>query len=238
MGHNDEGARTTGRVIESLFRSGKGEIHGSDGSGWDLSVCSDALYFDAVRRISRIRSPTALDSALILAEAACNSRHVLAVDGSLFAMPVFGMTASGIPSTSAQNSPMRAAGLLLCGALECHTIGDDELHSGPVNYDLLATTGVITRDEAAFSITDKVDLTSHLYHKTTGVWIAEYNNLPKMFARLDLARAPGTPPPGDNFQGMLYALRHSPGVVERFTEYAAGLGADASLAPQPIAWEA
>lgn len=212
MGHHDIGVQQTGRVFDMLSKAGTQMLHCSDASGWDLSVCADAIYFDAQRRISRFSEVSSLAADLMYCQAAVNSRHCLVIGSGLYALQEYGTTASGIPSTSGQNSPIRAFGLIAFGANAAHAMSDDEVHGGAVDVAGLASTGVITKGEMLTCPPGgPVNFTSHDYIKREdGTWIAVFRNVSKMFAHLELRRIGDEPPAQDTLAGARFALRHNP----------------------------
>jgi len=225
MGHHDDGIQRTGRMLEHLSQTGRLDLKGSDASGWDMSVCRDALYFDAERRTTRMSRADALARDLLFAEAATNSTHILVIGKELWTFHNFGVTASGIPSTSAQNSPIRAFVLLVCGATTASATGDDEVHTGDVDESLMSTTGCITKagSETVSGPLGPIAFTSHNYFFRDGRWHAEFDNFPKMLASFDLRRA-GGPPSQDVISGMRFALRHTPAADRILVAVAERLG--------------
>lgn len=213
LGHHDSGLAHTMRCFGRLFENGAGTVSDSDASGWDLSVRRDAIMADAVRRIRcAIPDPSDLAASMyahagtgegfdtyqgsfnlhanidefLWAEALVNSAHVVAIEGQLWEICVFGITASGIPSTGAQNSAMRALLMLLCGATDVLACGDDEVHSGQVDYDLLSSTGCITKDDehvVNIAGSTPVDFTSHSYGWVGDKQVFSFNNVSKLLAR-------------------------------------------------------
>jgi hypothetical protein len=224
MGHHDEGIAMTGKILEWVADGGD-RVSCSDASGWDLSVSRDGIVFDAERRISRFTEYSDTAAELLMAEAFCNSAHVIVVGKTLVVPMNFGITASGIPSTAAQNSVIRSFTLTATGATRAHTIGDDEAHAGKVDVALLATTGVITKGAIADCPVDgPIELTSHDYEKKDGVWTARFRNLAKMLAHLDLKRVPGEPPSDNSIKGMRHCLRHSPDEDKMLCDFVTQMG--------------
>jgi hypothetical protein len=222
MGHHDAGIARLGESFD-LIGAGQEVLYDSDASGWDLSVCRDSLYYDAERRVSRFTAAPqhhGVSSDLMYCEAAANSCHVVVMGKELWSFDHFGITASGIPSTSAQNSPIRCLLLILCGAIAGITVGDDEVHSGLVDLALLFSTGVITKGSVhSSSPTGPIEMTSHAYSKVAGVWTARFLGLYKMMAHADLRRVPGEAPPLDSLAGMRFNLRHSPAESVVFDDF-------------------
>jgi len=241
LGHHDEGIEHLGQLFDSLSWMGGGKaLKGSDASGWDLSVCRDAIAFDAERRAILLKSPSSLDWKVLYTEAMTNSAHVIVIGKVLWESRYFGVTSSGIPSTSAQNSPIRSFTLQVCGADSAVAAGDDEVHTGDVDLALLATTGCITKEGSGFECPPNgpVDFTSHLFSKDpkTGRWTAKFSNLLKMLARADLCRSPGQPPKREALAGMRFMLRNTPEADEVFCSVLARMGWDAPE-PEPLCYE-
>lgn len=199
---------------------------------------SRLIYFDAERRLSRLTCYDSTCVDLMYAEAACNSAHVIVIGSALWSFEYFGITASGIPSTSAQNSPIRAFTLLVAGSEQEVSVGDDEVHTGIIDEDLLASTGVITKDGSVVNSgpDGPVDFTSHIFRKIDGVWQATFSNLAKMLAHLDLRRVGDDAPAQDMVNGMRFALRHSPEADAIFCETCDAMGWSTGL-PEDVCWE-
>lgn len=143
LGHHDEGIERIGQALDAVSQGA--DLHGSNIQGWDFSVPRDLIYFDAERRVSRLESIDLVARDLLYAEAAVNSAHAVVIGSELWSFQNFGVTASGIPSTSAQNSPGRAFTLLVAGANREVAAGDDEVHAGNVDKALLLSAGQIVK---------------------------------------------------------------------------------------------
>jgi hypothetical protein len=227
IGHHDDGIARIGQAFDRLTAGGRRHMRGTDASGWDLSVSRDAIVFDAEARARRFTEVDPVAWKLLFAEAMCNSAHIVVLDGELWCSHFFGITASGIPSTSAQNSRIRSITLILCGAEAVISVGDDEVHAGDVDEELLATTGCITKagSQTLSGPAGPISFTSHCYAKDDrGVWHARFENFIKMMAALDLRRVPGEPPATDVIQGMRFALRHTPEADAAFCSVVAAMG--------------
>ncbi len=214
MGHHDDGIQRTGQVFEWLGELGL-LLESSDASGWDLSVCRDAIMLDAERRmrLSNLTDPRELNTLrfLLYTEALCNSAHVVAFDGQLWESDRFGITASGIPSTSCQNSPIRTLQFLACGGKRGHSVGDDLIGAGASSRELLESCGTIIKGEPTYSPPEGPhSLTSHTYSRPgpPGTpWQATFENFNKLLAHVDLRRVPGCAPADDQLKGCLQAIR-------------------------------
>jgi len=249
LGHHDQGIKRIGEMLNDLSIKyphapcntnfvGYDEFHTSDASGWDLSVSRDAIYFDAERRISRSTRACPVYNDLLWAEAACNSAHVIVIGTALWTFEWFGITASGIPSTSAQNSAIRSFTAKACGAKKQTAAGDDLVHTGLMNLELLASTGCITKEgsQKAAHPEGPVEFTSHLFTKVDGVWRATFNNVVKMLAHLDLRRVDGEAPSSDMVNGMRFALRHTPDADRVFCKACDNMGWCIGQ-PVELSWE-
>jgi V8-like Glu-specific endopeptidase len=225
MGHHDDGLARMGKTFDVMTQQGTKNVAYSDASGWDLSVCRDALYFDAHRRVSRMKDVSWVVKDLMMAEAATNSTHVIVIGKELWTFYNFGVTATGIPSTSAQNSPIRSFTLIACGADAACAVGDDEAHTGDVDKALLATTGIIIKEgsDGVTGPTGPIDMTSHLYVKVGDTWTATFNNFAKLMAHLSL-RNPNEAPSQDTLGGLRFALRHTEWAEKIFLTVCARMG--------------
>jgi len=259
LGHDDGGIQKIGRLLEQLSR-GTESIHSSDIEAWDFSVPRDAIYFDAERRVCLFKDRAqyfhstadnprwvmypmsklnAIAADCIYAEAAVNSCHLVVVGEEMWTFHEFGITASGIPSTSAQNSPIRSFTLRLAGSATQSAAGDDGLHTGDVDDSLLARAGQKVKPGSAKSSlpSGPVGFTSHEFSRLPGgKWVATFDNLPKLLAHMDLRREDGQPPSSDMLAGMLFAIRHTPEALTIFREVCARLGWEIPAA-SPFEWE-
>jgi len=105
-------------------------------------------------------------------------------------------------------------------------MSDDEVHSGDLDLDLLATTGVITKAGSYTTVCPHgpVEFTSHEYTHKDGVWTAEFKNGNKLFAHLEMRHKTDTPPPAATLCGIRFVLRHSPGLDSAFVALCAQRG--------------
>lgn len=193
LGHHDEGIQHLGEMFQRVF---KGPVVDDDASGWDLSVTRDAIYLDAERRSYLLAGAHSdpvmkekleeLFDDLLFCEAAANSSHVIAIGNRLYESQRFGITASGIPSTSGQNSPIRSILAKLAGAHHAITLGDDLVYTGPADREFMQACGIRNKGDATtYQIGEPISFTSHFYTLTEGgKWIAVFQNLPKMLARV------------------------------------------------------
>jgi len=124
-----------------------------------------------------------------------------------------------------------------CGASRVVAAGDDEVHAGLVDEQLLASTGCITKEGASSSGPfGPLSFTSHTFCKVDQRWTATFDNFEKMLAHLDLRRLPGEPPSRDQISGMRFALRHTPAFDKAFCDLLDAMGWNAA-APANIEWE-
>ena len=256
LGHDDNGIAHLGAAIDAMSKGLP--LKGSDVIGWDFSVCRDAIYFDAERRVSRFPdfvrigedTPTTMpltypldqhikmSAALLYAEAAVNSCHAIVVGDEIWVFENYGITASGIPSTSAQNSPIRSFTLAMAGAVDQMAAGDDELHTGDVDVAVLEAIGqrIKPGSETSSERHGPVEFTCQYFRKVDGVWAATFENFPKMVAHMDLRRGPDSEPAEDMLAGMRFALRHTPDAEAAFMAICRAM--DWSLPQaQDISWD-
>jgi len=187
LGHDDHGVELFCNYL--FHHHGDGPISSSDASAWDLSVNRDVLVADTKVRIAL--STGAADIAL-WSECWCNSAHILWNGTELFECCSYGLTASGVPSTSPQNSRARSFLCLLAGGTDPMSVGDDLTHGGTMDKDVLLRAGVRTKlgSETVSNLDGGVDSTSHLYlRRADGTFIAMYENFEKMLANLENKRS-------------------------------------------------
>jgi len=236
MGHADDGVRRTGDVGLWLA-AGNSKIASVDAQGWDLGVDRDSLMYDAARRIDTLSDEGLsvwdydLYAVYTLCECLANSAHVLAIGEDLFEVCKFGITASGVGSTSSQNSAVRGMHAHNITRRRVHANGDDLLVAGaltPEEKHKFETWGVKHKKVTVsdFTAGEAVPYTSHLYRYSpliAGPWpdiidigefaggtiLATYDNFEKMCARMLLKYTKGSPP-DDVLGGVAFAIRHSP----------------------------
>lgn len=217
MGHHDDGIAGTARRIRKLFSLGS--VVSSDASGWDLSVGRTSLFLDLERRLVRA-DDIPIVRTLLVAEACMNSCHVIACGRNLWRSDRFGITASGVPSTSAQNSAMRQLLAKLCGARATLAMGDDLLHVGEMDYLRLSRFGVITKGTPeVFTRFSDVEFTSHLYSEGPH---ALFNNFEKLLAHAAFSGPEG--PCEESLRGMRFAIRNDPWQLRTFNQIVRELG--------------
>ena len=223
VGHHDDGIKLLMQQISSF--AGDVPIKSSDASGWDLSVARLALLLDGERRSqcvpllnSTIFEADQDDRDIYLAaslsfytDAFANSAHALNFKGVVFVCDKYGITATGTPNTTSQNSFMRSFILFVAGALWVLSVGDDENHVGDVDEEVLAEWGVITKDGSeGEGFANDFAMLSHDYKKDAcGRCYAEYTNVKKMISTNALKLARGEPISPQVVGGQLYVLRDS-----------------------------
>jgi len=240
LGHHDLGIERFGQTLDYLVsKSPDGRLYDRDATGWDLSVCRDAIVLDAERRSfcarESVRKPCRLVLLfrLLMLHAMISSAHVACIGKWLWECLKAGITDSGGPSTSAQNSPIRQIQAMLAGAFAACSLGDDLITAGDVIEALLRRWGVKTKVLANGAGSNPAngphDYTSHRWRRTKeGVWTAEFLNLEKLIAHADLRTVPTADGvrllADDARSGMLFCLRHSPDQALLFERFCRGMG--------------
>lgn len=143
LGHDRMGVKHLMRDVKRTFGS-DAPLYGSDKSGWDLSVSRDSLVLDSLRRV--YYSPEWQDA--IMAECFCNSAHLVGAAGTLILVNRFGITASGVPSTTSQNSFINSLYEKAVGSEKVKSNGDDVLTSSPSNPEALLKYGPRVKPES------------------------------------------------------------------------------------------
>eukprot|EP00438_Fugacium_kawagutii_P018946 Skav232073 [mRNA] locus=scaffold1176:448072:449016:- [translate_table: standard] len=217
LGHDDDGIQRFGRELEILLQAGHGVIKSADASGWDMSVSADSLWLDTIRRT--YLTPCQLHAEFLYIEGFCNSAHIIYDGQYLWASYRFGLTASGVPSASYQNSFIRAFLAIVCGAKDALANGDDLLFAGEVDDELERSFGIIPDPPAvADGKSVAIPFTSFLWtYERQAVsgnlkWTARYDNFPKLLCRLGERTAGGldgsqAPTPHDTIEGQRFVLR-------------------------------
>lgn len=233
-GHHDAGIVRLGRLIEHISGPNREPVEGQDASGWDLSVCRDILVMEADSRVYALdTSDIGFMAELIYSLTFINTAHVVQIGGFLWESIRFGITASGVFTTSKQNSWARYFGLRLAGATRAGCIGDDALGSGKVCHTTLLSMGVRVKVETGEHSRINPsggphELTSHHFKQVedpSGAihWHAEFMNLDKMLAHLRFRSLDGLPNK-EAIGGMLFALRHSVSSLAVFKAVCADMG--------------
>lgn len=177
LGHDREGVKHLLRDVKRTFKRCN-VIYGSDKSGWDLSVSRDSLMLDTYRRIHY--SPEWTDA--MLAEGFCNSAHLVAVSGLMLLVTRFGITASGVPSTTSQNSFVNGVLEVACGSHSVKANGDDILTSSYPDAEKIKKYGPIIKEGSiTVNTPDKFEYTSHGFEEGKEV---VFLNGDKAFAKL------------------------------------------------------
>jgi len=212
MGHHDLGIARVGKVIERI--QSHGLVQDEDASAWDFGVQRAWLYRDIERRCYQYKGPhRGVFEELVWCEGASNSAHVVVYGKKVVEVLKAGITASGVLSTSAQNSFMRADLAFLSGASDAVANGDDLIASG-LDPKLIEQAGYVSKGlSTAEDHNTPVEFTSHSYFREGGKWCAKYLNFEKLFARLLLA---GKAPSFEALCGCMFVLRNSPVQVKLF----------------------
>jgi len=221
MGHHDEGVDRLGSHIENLFPNGR--VVSTDASGWDMSVSRDAIMADAMRRcltvFTSVDSDQAVGTAIgIMADKLITSCHVFVSGKDVWSVDVYGITASGLPDTTTQNSFMRGLGAIIAGPDSVMCAGDDLLSSSPLVEENLKSQGTITKEGMEVSnwkLGEAVSFTSHSYKRSPGgKWTCKFENVSKCFHRLLLT---GNPNP-DQLGGVAFAMRNDDNQLRQLAE--------------------
>lgn len=225
LGHHDAGIARLGKEFDRLFKTGF-SVFDSDATGYDFSVPRDAIVADAYRRVLLYDGPgLMMFERLAYSEAACNSAHVVLVGGDLWEVLKPGITASGILSTTAQNSFIRALTYALVGIRHVVVAGDDAVGAKPRHFDhvaALAQYGIIEKKVNEFDETGCIEVTSHKFVKgEDGVWRATFCNLGKSCARVVFSDKGATP---DKMGGIMYCVRDDSKQLGDFKALAKGMG--------------
>jgi hypothetical protein len=217
LGHDDNGLD----LIRKILLSKGGRVGFGDARHFDLTLTRCALMADTLRRICYTSKLYFIEDeggweqkrimqTLLWTHGLLNSTHMLDVHGELWECCSLGVTASGIQSTSYQNSFVRSFLARLCGATWALSLGDDLLYGGNLDHDLMRQFGIDTKPDsvgsADFAAGDAVDFTSHLISLTG----AEFLNINKLCARLLLDyENTDKEIPFDVLCGTFYVTRHT-----------------------------
>ena len=216
LGHDDLGQQDFGAILEHLSEGGAKCVGSADASGWGLSVSADSLWLDTERRMFLSGDPTHRDLQA-MEGGYINACHLLYDGHTLWESYRVGLTSSGIPSTSCQNSFDRSFLALVCGAADAVANGDDLLFVGPLQSDHEIQWGIIP-DAPTFAsgVDDGISFTSHLWFRRHGTWVASFDNLPKLLSRLNKHTHRGdsefvtqSSTPEEVVAGHRFVLRHS-----------------------------
>ncbi|APG75706.1 hypothetical protein 1 [Beihai sobemo-like virus 9] len=224
LGHHDAGISRLCVEFQRLIDTGL-QVFDSDASGWDMSVNRDSLYADALRRILLYEGRgKAVFERLALCEAAANSAHVVLIGGNLWEVLKPGITASGILSTTAQNSFIRALLYAFVGVRHSVVAGDDGAGAREHGYDhvkALAEYGPEEKQVNLYTADSGLEFTSHRMRRgTDGTWSAEFLNLGKACARL----AFGDTVTADQLAGLMFCVRNNPAELKTLGDIAEEMG--------------
>jgi hypothetical protein len=213
LGHHDLGIERLSREFDRLLATGL-EVFDADAKNWDMTVNRDSIYADAWRRVILYDgSYKDVFEMMALCEAAANSAHVVLVGGSLWEVLKPGLTASGILSTTAQNSFIRALLYSLVGIKHCIVAGDDAAGARTPGFDhvaALAAYGPVEKAVNLYTPEKGLEFTSHQFVKTAHGWTATFLNLGKACARLALGEKEVCM---DQLAGLLFCVRNDEGLT-------------------------
>lgn len=210
LGHHDAGISRLCAEFQRLVDTGL-EVFDADASGWDMSVNRDSLYADTLRRVLLYEGRgKAVFEHMAMCEAAANSAHVVLIGGNLWEVLKPGITASGILSTTAQNSFIRALLYAFVGVRHSIVAGDDGAGArapGVDHVSALAAYGPVEKQVNVYDPAAGIEFTSHcMMRETDGSWSARFLNLGKACSRLAFADVVTA----DQLAGLLFCVRHSP----------------------------
>jgi hypothetical protein len=213
LGHHDLGVDRLCREFDRLLDTGL-EVFDADAKHWDMLVNRDSIYADAWRRVILYAGAYSdVFERLALCEAAANSAHVVLVGGNLWEVLKPGITASGILSTTAQNSFIRALLYSFVGVKSCVVAGDDAAGARVPGYDHtlpLKAYGPIEKAVNVYKPETGIEFTSHRFVKRADGWHATFLNLGKACARLALGDKEVQK---DQLAGLLFCVRNEPAHV-------------------------
>lgn len=228
-GHHEEGLTSIGHKFKYVARkSPTGEVSSSDASGWDFSVSRDEMLVEAEYRhicepVEREWSDTRYE--LLIAEALCNSAHVLNVAGMIVACNVFGILASGIASTTAMNSFIRVLTAFLSGVEEAAAGGDDLFYAGRFSEAVFDSIGHTTKAGSCTTLDCReqsglLEYNSHHFTFEDGTLKADRtkDSCIKTLSNLELKHF-AKPPSSDTICGIAGALSGTPFGGDAFQHY-------------------
>lgn len=214
LGHDDDGLDRIARTIRYISGSEGARIDSKDASSWDLTVPRDGIMVDVQRRLDSLSlgpRAYAAKTVMLVTEALVTSAHVVCCQGSLWRSERFGITGSGLPSTTAQNCSVRGFGARAAGAKRLTVAGDDILHTEGVDQGILASFGVRTKDLGVEpSVDGPHEFTSHEFTFLPGGQCQyRFCNFGKLLAHLYFRTPEGEAPDQDRVAGCVFALRHN-----------------------------
>jgi ribA/ribD-fused uncharacterized protein len=247
MGHHEKGVERLGIELTRLVAEAEARgltLFSADSRSFDTTVPRDALLADCMRRCllykpsvgirlgegrdARYRRYTMMrDVWITLCFCDClnNSAHTLLIGGVIWRIEKSGITASGVLSTSAQNSFVRAICYIFCGIDIYEVQGDDAI--GASGDSLLAHAaalkcfGPIEKMVERYDPAKGFDFTSHrLVDQNDGSWIAYFCNLSKSCAKLALQQKAIA---ADQVAGIKWNLLNSPSQMTLFRDICIGM---------------
>lgn len=232
MGHHDEGNKDLCANIRNLLGGERREHNGAsmDAKSWDLTVSRALWMCDAWRRADAARYGFApygwcyglMNLGLVA------SAHIIVIGMEVHEVTWFGIMPSGIPSTSASNSFMRAflhseAYWQLYGRIALSLTMGDDTHARdvvtPEVREVWRKLGALieAEDGRIIGLGEKVSFTSHLYDLTDDT--VTFDNGPKLLLRL--AYHGHSKLTAEQATGVRFAVRHTPGLRERVDAFVA-----------------
>jgi len=268
LGHNPPGFQRLGEVLRAIADPETGKIFSQDASRWDLTVSRELIILDGERRIAlsvkkreqrlaklALGAAVVPDDAItaecylglyecIRLEAFVNSAHTLAFHGEIYEVNHFGITASGIKSTTAQNCFARTFAVQVCGGGPSGSLGDDNVCRYKPDVGSQEALGLIPKLKGSgyFTLTDNgagvpvgVPMTSHdvKYCDVQERFYGDFLNFDKMIGKLVLCYK-GEDPGANALGGCLYCLRESGPDIRRVYDIATAAGWDFDRAYERI----
>jgi len=210
IGHDDRGIE---RMVQA-FHAENLENHNvsCDATAFDLSIDYEFIRADAERRADVVQGDAV--GNLIVNFSFVLARHVLNNNGDVWAVEKFGVTTSGMISTTAQNTFSRSCQAAYAGCQNWVCSGDDLVADFRFDSDvLLNDLQIATRDEK-----DNFGTTEFTSHKIDfGKRTAAHLNTEKLLWTLHHKVADVCNNP-NRLGAVLHVLRNTPGVKEDVQE--------------------
>lgn len=210
LGHDDRGVE---RMVQA-FMAENLENHNvsCDATAFDLSIDYEFIRADAERRADVVQGSAVAD--LIVNYSFVLSRHILNNNGDVWAVKKFGVTTSGMISTTSQNTFARSCQAAYAGCTNWVCSGDDLVADFKFDSDILAADlQIATRDETDnFGTTDFTSHNIDFMRRT-----AAHTNTEKLLWTLhhkvsDVCNNP------NRLGAVLHVLRNTPGVKDDVQE--------------------
>ena len=218
VGHHDDGLDNLFHKITAL-RKGRGLVSTDDASNWDLSTTRDGFLFGAMiafrSAAGGIQDPDKANAfhRLMYSFTLAHTAHVVVFGVTVVSIFCFGLMPSGIWYTGLLNSVMRSLGVVLSGAVDAISVGDDNTR-GPFREDLsdediirlslaLAETGLVVKpgSKKEGGSDGPFEITSHTIWRNEESNIrARYENEAKFYATFLLKTFPDADSYADKIQ--------------------------------------